>query len=102
MSDPIATRAPRRTGWRMLAALAAAVAIVSLVHWHPLVEDSGSESLRDAASQCAACTTGSGAPATAPAAAPDLVPVAPALAPAPDDAPSPAALEAAPPRAPPA
>ena len=45
---------------RGLAALLAVLALVSLVHWHPLFEDSGSETLRDAANQCAACATGVG------------------------------------------
>ncbi|HSN67955.1 MAG TPA: hypothetical protein VLV48_01835 [Thermoanaerobaculia bacterium] len=46
---------------RALAALLAVLALVSLVHSHPLFEDSSSESLRGAANQCAACATGAGA-----------------------------------------
>ena len=51
--------------WRILAALLAAVAVLSLVHWHLLFEVSGSETLRDAANQCAACAApGSAVPTT--------------------------------------
>ncbi|HEY0593260.1 MAG TPA: hypothetical protein VGF40_15925 [Thermoanaerobaculia bacterium] len=101
MTGGIATKDLRRTGWRALAALVAMVAIVSLVHWHPLFEDSSSETLRDAANQCAACITGPSAPPVTLAASPYLVPVASAVAVPATAAPPAPVVRAAPPRAPP-
>jgi hypothetical protein len=90
-----------RQRWRGIAALLAVVAMVSLVHWHPLFEDSGSETLRDAANQCAACTSGTGPAVEPSSSAPSLLPVAPLALPLPDPLPAVHAPRRAPPRAPP-
>ncbi len=101
MTRRIARRQAPGSGWRTLAALVAVVAVASLVHWHPLVENSGSETLRGSANQCVACTTGNGTPAVSFAVSLILIPIARAVAAPPSAPPASPVLRAASPRAPP-